>query len=776
MRKHAILAAVIPLAILWLSVSVHSSSWLSARRNPTNQRQQQQEQIQQQHFKKAKITSIKRRHEKMIGLKKLSSWFVLVIILLAGFNVPPVSAQEDFTITIGEDKVITFTEFNYHDSWFENDPNNPEPWPDQREAYSEGNIAYVSLSATPGHAGVAQALVGVEFEWDLGPYTWEEVKDWPVNVTINFSYQIEAYWVEGHGSADAGVGVDNFPGPGFDGWYDFMGYETGETGSRGKTVSETYQTTIEELGEAIVLRAYCQAHSAYMEDEEGNPIGTTYHSSAEVHINSIKIEILNPQITDFLVSLEYLVGPNGEEQYGQQVIATVYHPQGSDQIESFVAIDPTGKELPWVSEESNITSDSWNFMWFEGNLPEPPAFGTYTIRATDKDGHVATVTSWPTDHISDRVPTITYPINHKYVETGVPTFRWEPFSERTTGYLIEVTGPPEETLPDGDYIWSISLPPSQTEVQFNCDGTASVPELTVGNTYKLFVFAYEDVCSGIQCYRDTSIRSIEFTVKPPELFVVIPGINDHGEMMIERAKIMFDYDDECLVRICEANRGQVCDIVKPSAEQVRQEIIEATRKAKDEGKDVIVNIDMDLENFWWEYPLPISRWQRSVRWAGRIANIVSEAFREENPTGARILYAHSAGVDAASWSIKRARGEKMYDDLYLLNGRTNAYSLARALKRSGYEWEQVKVFTSKGDLIANPLWSLSNYGVASRGAGKAWVHLHSLTITGHSGLRDSIGIEGTFEVNLGPFGRCEGVVGTVEEMMLWDWRAGCPVR
>lgn len=750
----------------------------------------------------------------MIGLKRLkelSSWLVLVIILLAGFNSPPISAQEDFTITIGEDKIITFTEFNYHNSWFENDPNNSEPWPDQREAYSEGDTAYVSLNAAPGHAGVAQALVGVDFEWDLGPYTWEEVKDWPVNVTINFSYQIEAYWVEGHGSANAGVGIDNFPGPSFDGWYDFIGYETGETGSRGKTVSETYQTTIEELGEAIVLRANCQAHSAYMEDEEGNPIGTTHHSSAEVHINSIKIEILNPQITNFLVSLEYLVRPNEEEQYGQQVIATVYHPQGSDQIESFVAIDPTGKELPCVSEESNTTSDSWNFMWFEGNLPDPPAFGTYTIRATDKDGRVATVTSWPTDHISDRVPNITYPINHEYVGTGVPTFRWEPFSERTTGYLIEVAGPPEETSSGKNFVWRIGLPPSQTEVQFNSDGTASVPELTVGNTYTLFVFAYEDVCSGIQCYRDTSIRSIEFTVKPQELFVVIPGIKDHGEMMIERAKVMLGdgYDEECVVRICEANRGQPCDLVHPSNNQVYQKIIEVTEEAKEKGKDVVVNIDMDLENYTWEFPLPwlMNRWYRSVRWAGKMANIVSDAFTQEIPTGNRILYAHSAGGDATYQSVLRSR-KMMYDNINILNGRTSAVNLRNALRRSGYGWWQVKVFTNNGDLPAMPelplprilkrflgkLWkaSISNYDAASRYAGDAWVHLHCgdtdcdgdtpdkcncpcgeecspfpCKSCRHSGLRDCIRGKGIFEVNTGAR-QC--VVGSVKEMMTRDWR------
>ena len=87
-----------------------------------------------------------------------------------------------------------------------------------------------------------------------------------------------------------------------------------------------------------------------------------------------------------------------------------------------------------------------------------------------------------------------------------------PFSDRTTGYLIEVAGPPEETLPDDDCIWRIGLPASQTEVQFNSDGTAAVSQLNPENTYHLTVFAFEDACSGIQCYRNTSIRAIEFNI------------------------------------------------------------------------------------------------------------------------------------------------------------------------------------------------------------------------------------------------------------------------
>jgi hypothetical protein len=265
-------------------------------------------------------------------------------------------------------------------------------------------------------------------------------------------------------------------------------------------------------------------------------------------------------------------------------------------------------------------------------------------------------------------------------------------------------------------------------------------------------------------------ESVMYTYnKPPKLFVVIPGVGfgntpEHGAMMLWRAVNMFRDDYECIKEIREVDNA-------PDS-QVRDMITEAIRKAKEKGKDVIVNIDMDLDNFSvLEYINPFSkRWQQSVKWAGRMANVVSDAFKEINPTGIRILYAHSAGVDATTRSVQQRPGKRMYDDLNLFNGRTKAPALADSLISSGYSWWQVKVFTSKGDFPAFPN-SLSNYDAAKRlaGPGRAWVHLHSLTITGHNGLRDSIGVEGTFEVNLGSLGS-RLKVGTVEEMMLKDWR------
>jgi uncharacterized repeat protein (TIGR01451 family) len=213
-------------------------------------------------------------------------------------------------VTVGVDKVIT--EFNQHDTRFEDDPNNPPPWPDVREAYSEGNAAGVSLLAISGEAGVAKARVGVYFDWDLGSYTWEEVQDWPVSVTFDFSHVIEANWDDGYGSANAAVGragggtsgggTPTPAGP----WYDRIGFETGEHGTREGSAVETFTTAVdgspltvgklEELSRILAMGVYCQVHTT--------PEGYTSSSSADVQLNSITIDFLQPDLTGLALTVD----------------------------------------------------------------------------------------------------------------------------------------------------------------------------------------------------------------------------------------------------------------------------------------------------------------------------------------------------------------------------------------------------------------------------------------------------------------------------------------
>jgi hypothetical protein len=442
-------------------------------------------------------------------MKRMSVFGIMLMLLIMGmltsvFDIQSVKAQEDFTVTIGQNKV--FTEFNYYDAWFEDDPNNPLPWPEDRSAEDGENWAFVSLGAAAGQAGVAQAQKGLQFEWNLEPYTWEGAKDLPVRIIVDFSYNLEAYYEEGFGSANAFLGFNLAQHLGFGSWYDGANNET-----IGGNSVETYSTTVGELeamDRQLLFTVYAQAHAT-------SDATKTHYSSSLVNINSIAIEF-DFKITDFGISLGYHVEPNGEETYSQEVKATVFHSQGADIIASFVAIAPDGHQLPVTSE--NIGSNSLSSVWFEGGLTDPPPLGVYTIQALYKDGDVARVVSWPTDHVSDSVPTITEPANHEVVWTANPTFSWEPFSGATTGYLVEVSGPPEETLPDDDVVWRIALHPTQTHVQFNSDGTAAVPQLTLGGDYRLMVLAFEDIHSGIQSYRDTSIRCIEFSVCSAEMY------------------------------------------------------------------------------------------------------------------------------------------------------------------------------------------------------------------------------------------------------------------
>lgn len=310
-------------------------------------------------------------------------------------------------------------------------------------------------------------------------------------------------------------------------------------------------------------------------------------------------------------------------------------------------------------------------------------------------------------------------------------------------------------------------------------------------------------------FEDDSIAIMYMSAHYPKLFVVIPGINDHGKMMMERANFMFSHDDDSFVSICEQDRrhkDQVCHLVNPSAEQVRQKIRNATTKAKEKRINVVVLIDMDLENYTWEFPLPplINRWYRSVKWAGEMANIVSKAFNKEIPAGRRMLYAHSAGGDATYQSVLRSQ-KPMYDNINILNGRTSAVNLRNALRSRGCDWRQVKVFTNNGDLPASPelplprflrllleiFWkaSISNYDAARRYAGDAWVHLHCgdtdcngdtpgncncpcgkecsfiplpCESCSHNGLRDCINGVGIFKANTRTR-QC--VEGSVEDMM-----------
>jgi hypothetical protein len=108
------------------------------------------------------------------------------------------------------------------------------------------------------------------------------------------------------------------------------------------------------------------------------------------------------------------------------------------------------------------------------------------------------------------------------------------------------------------YVNSVSGPydiATVTQYSSNQGGTLFDPDIAIDSGGSIHVI-YKHFRAS-----DKSV-SIEYTSANPSLFVVIPGINSHGEKMLERAEFMSRYDGaDCLVRICETNHGQGCDLV-----------------------------------------------------------------------------------------------------------------------------------------------------------------------------------------------------------------------
>jgi hypothetical protein len=211
-------------------------------------------------------------------MKKTALATILTAILCITGNV----LAYDFTLAVGQNR--SFTEFNAHDNWFTDDPGNPLPWPTDRIAEASGNYASVSLVASPGEAGMAYAQTGLQYDLQLGRYTWDEAKDWPLKVTVQFSYSIYAQWTLGTGSGNAWLYLPNGR------LYDFIGWETGETGGRSETVTYTWDTTLEEIqtrwgGPVLVFETGCQAHAS-------PDFSISNSSFSNVLIDSIAIEFL----------------------------------------------------------------------------------------------------------------------------------------------------------------------------------------------------------------------------------------------------------------------------------------------------------------------------------------------------------------------------------------------------------------------------------------------------------------------------------------------------
>ena len=186
----------------------------------------------------------------------------------------PARAQ---AIAIPIDTNRIYFDMDVHNTGIEKDTGNASlPLPSQVISSSIGNTASVSVRAAPGEAGVVKASVGISLTWETGGQDWESVQDIPVEVRVDFRYNLRADWTSHTGSANAGVSIT----PVGAGWFDFLGYQTGESDSRGQRAVVSYITTPERLGQQLLFHAYVQAHTRDGQEVQNN-------AQATVTVNSV---------------------------------------------------------------------------------------------------------------------------------------------------------------------------------------------------------------------------------------------------------------------------------------------------------------------------------------------------------------------------------------------------------------------------------------------------------------------------------------------------------
>ena len=240
-------------------------------------------------------------------------------------------------------------------------------------------------------------------------------------------------------------------------------------------------------------------------------------------------------------------------------------------------------------------------------------------------------------------------------------------------------------------------------------------------------------------------RNLGRVASKPNLYVVVPGINTDGAVMLGNALGMARPDAKRLyIREADWRRlqrdGGLTD--REVERAVRGQVALALEEAGARGTDVIVLVDMDLEKYRWEYALPedLNRWNRSTAWAGRMITFVAQEFRLRNPDGYRWLGGHSAGGDAIRMHL-RTSPRAMFHRVDIFNGRTPWQDLRKEAKADGYSPRNFFSWTNDGDYVASSD-SLSNLGGARRGS-DTWTHVHVRSMSGakmeHGTLVDNFG-------------------------------------
>lgn len=407
----------------------------------------------------------------------------LLLSLMSISPAKPVLAQDDFTVTVGQDKV--FTELNYANSWTQIPCYYGDYWcsgspPSTAEAIAAGNHARTSVLATIGWAPEAQADIGTIFNWNIGQHTWEEVKNWPVSVTVSFSYSVEAFWWEARGYAASGIVVKigekeigiYKPGP-------------GGPGSDSGTTSLTYASTIQELEQLerkVMFHLYSGAVSCLSQTVEPR-------ASAEVNVSSIKIEFTNGNPP---------VANNDAYSTNEDIALTVPAPGvlgndndvDGDTLTAILVSGPSRGTLTLNADGSFAYTPDVNYNGTD----------SFTYKANDgkADSNIAAVTITVTEENQPPVASFTYSpekpmigqeitfdASSSYDPDGAPiTYKWD--FDASDGISIDSTelNPKHSYLASGTYVVTLIVNDGKV------DSLPATAEITIRG--KEFMITFDD--------------------------------------------------------------------------------------------------------------------------------------------------------------------------------------------------------------------------------------------------------------------------------------------
>lgn len=248
---------------------------------------------------------------------KLSKYshIVLAFVLIASYGISVVSAQDYFDLNYGTDAV--YTQFNYATTSTSSccGPEYPTyPFPSSWQATTDGSTVYTSIQAPHDYGGRVDAKKGVQLTPQFGTYTWDQVKDWPIMITFDYYYEIQADPFRGSANAGItipwlvdGVSPTNKPIPGVN-CVVWSGTHGGNSGLQsGRNIQEFMKTSDGRLLTVDVLKEKSNTlqiaiHSQAASDPDESGLPSAY---SRVIINNIKVNfdpLWNSPVASFTYS------------------------------------------------------------------------------------------------------------------------------------------------------------------------------------------------------------------------------------------------------------------------------------------------------------------------------------------------------------------------------------------------------------------------------------------------------------------------------------------